>query len=248
MGRDLDKRRSDKSGEIADREVSERASQGAVDAFVRQMAAAPAPATGATRGRLIFAMDATASREPTWDQACHLQAEMFQETDALGGLDVQLVFFRGFRECRASKWVSSSRELVDKMVKVSCAGGLTQVNRVLAHALKEADKRRVNALVYVGDCFEEDVDRVCDTAGRLGLIGLPVFVFQEGANSVAEKAFRQIAKLSGGAYCRFDAGSAQQLKDLLSAVAVYAAGGRPALEDFGKRRGGAVPQITHQVR
>ena len=223
-------------------------SQNEVDAFVRNLAAAPAPSQGASRGRLIFAMDATASREPTWDRACHLQAEMFQETSALGGLDVQLVYFRGFRECRASKWVSSSQDLVDKMVKVRCAGGLTQLNRVLKHAHKEAENQRVNALVYVGDAFEENVDRVSDTAGRLGLLGLRCFMFHEGRDPAAARAFRQVAALTGGAYCAFDAGSAQQLRDLLSAVAVYAAGGRPALEDFGKRRGGAVPRLTHQVK
>ena len=134
------------------------------------------------------------------------------------------------------------------MVKVRCAGGLTQLNRVLKHAHKEASKHRVNALVYVGDAFEEDVDRVSDMAGRLGLLGLRCFMFHEGGDPSAARAFRQVASLSGGAYCRFDAASAQQLRDLLSAVAVYAAGGRPALEDFGKRRGGPVPQITHQIK
>jgi hypothetical protein len=56
-----------------------------VDAFLRKLAAtaAPAPDAGGNgRGRLIFALDATASREPTWDRASHLQAEMFKETEA----------------------------------------------------------------------------------------------------------------------------------------------------------------------
>ncbi len=245
MGKDISK-----TGGTSDKGAvtPSSSSQKEVDAFVRNLAAVPSAGKGASRGRLIFAMDATASREPSWDHACHLQAEMFQETSALGGLDVQLVYFRGFRECRASQWVSSSDELVEKMVKVRCAGGLTQLNRVLRHAHKEAEKQQVNALVYVGDAFEEAVDRVSDTAGRLGLMGLRCFMFHEGTDPVAGRAFRQVAALSGGAYCSFDAGSAQQLRDLLSAVAVYAAGGRPALEDFGKRRGGAVPQLTHQVK
>ncbi len=242
MGKDITK--SD-NGDTAPAPAS---SQNEVNTFVRNLAGAPAAAAGASRGRLIFALDATASRDPTWDRACHLQAEMFVETSALGGLDVQLVYFRGFRECRASPWVSNSQDLVDKMVKVRCLGGLTQLNRVLRHAHKEASKRRVNALVYVGDAFEENVDKVSDTAGRLGLLGLRCFMFHEGADPAAERAFRQVAALSGGAYCHFDAASAQQLRDLLSAVAVYAAGGRPALEDFGKRRGGAVLQITHQMK
>ena len=81
-----------------------------------------------------------------------------------------------------------------------------------------------------------------------GLLGVPAFIFHEGGEITAGRAFTQHAQLTGGAYCRFDANSAQQLRDLLSAVAVYAAGGHKALQDFGKRRGGAVLQLTHQVR
>ena len=64
---------------------------------------------------------------------------------------------------------------------------------------------------------------------------------------MAERCFRQVARLSGGAYAPFDARSPQVLRDLLSAVAVYAAGGRKALAQFGRARGGAVLQLTHQV-
>jgi len=217
-----------------------------VDAFLQSMATTPAPSVG-QRGRLIFAMDATASREPTWDIACDIQAEMFAETDALGGLDVQLVFYRGIGECRSTKWLSSSKNLVDRMVKVRCLGGRTQVGRVLKHAVKEARQASVGALVLVGDAFEESIDPVCDIAGQLGLLGTRAFLFQEGDNPDATRAFQQIARLTGGACCRFDAGSAGQLRDLLSAVAVYAAGGRPALENFSSSRGGATLQITRQI-
>jgi hypothetical protein len=227
---------------------SEPASSAEVDAFLRKVRSTPAPApTGGRRGRLIFAMDATASREPTWDRACHLQAEMFEATAELGGLDVQLVFYRGFRECKASPWVSDSRALLQRMTSVRCLGGQTQVGRILRHALKETSKERVNAVVFVGDCFEEDVDQVCHAAGELGMRGVPVFVFHEGGEPVARRAFQQIAKLTGGAYCPFDAASARQLKALLGAVAVYAAGGYKALADYGKAHGGPVLQLTHQI-
>lgn len=226
---------------------SSTSSNSGVDAFLRDLARVPTPVR-AGRGRLLFALDATASREPTWDQACHFQAEMFKETDALGGLEVQLVYYRGFGECKATKWLHESDALVDRMLRVRCLGGRTQIRRILKHAIKETETRKVDALVFVGDCCEEDVDALCDLAGKLGLLGVPGFMFHEGHEPAAERAFRQIAKLTGGAYCRFDAASAQQLRDLLSAVAVYAAGGRPALEDFGRRRGGPVLQITHQIR
>ncbi|ADE15148.1 conserved hypothetical protein [Nitrosococcus halophilus Nc 4] len=219
-----------------------------VDAFLKKVAAMPRIKPGGRYGRLIFAMDATASREPTWDRACHLQAQMFQETAALGGLEIQLCYYRGFKEFFASPWVRHSDALLKQMTAVSCLGGYTQIERVLQHARDEARKQKVNALVFVGDCMEENVDRLCHIAGELGVLGIPVFVFQEGHDPVAEQAFRQIAQLTQGAYCRFNAASAAQLRDLLSAVAVYATGGRHALENFSQRQGGVTLQLIHQVK
>ncbi len=230
-----------------DRKLPTKSTSSEVDAFLRKVAATPALKSNAERGRLIFAMDATASREPTWDQASHIQGQMFQETEALGGLDIQLCFYRGFAEFNASAWYSTARELLGRMTSVFCAAGQTQIARVLEHAIRETKIRKVHALVMVGDCMEENVDRLGQLAGELGLLGVPVFLFQEGHDPVAERAFRHMAKLTSGAYCRFHAGSADQLRDLLSAVAVFAAGGRPALEDFGRRRGSVVRQLTHQI-
>lgn len=219
-----------------------------VDAFLERIARAPVVKAPGVRGRLIFAMDATASREPSWDRACHIQAQMFTETDALGGLDVQLAYYRGFGEFRATGWASTSQQLLKVMTGVRCLGGHTQIGKVLDHAIRETQAKSVDALVFVGDCCEEDVDNLCHLAGQLGLLGVPAFVFHEGGEPVARSAFQQIARLTGGAYCSFDSGSAQQLRDLLAAVAVFAAGGRRALEDYSAKKGGAVLQITRQVR
>lgn len=224
----------------------QRSSQAEVDDFLRRVAAVPQPATG-MRGRLMFAMDATASREPTWDRACRIQGEMFQATAALGGLDIQLVYYRGFHECQASPWVGNSRDLLRRMTAVSCMAGQTQIGRVLNHCIKQTERRKVNALVFVGDCMEEDVDLLAHRAGQLGLLGVPVFIFHERGDLIARRAFQTIARLSGGAYCPFDGSSARQLKELLSAVAVYAAGGRAALEHFSRGRGEAVRLLTGQV-
>ncbi len=232
---------------MGDNKLPQRSGSGDVDSFLERVATTPAPRSEGGRGRLIFAMDATASRAPTWDTACHIQGRMFEETDALGGLEVQLVFYRGFRECKSSPWLSDSDALLKRMARVYCIGGHTQIGRVLRHALKETKKGPVNALVFVGDCMEEDVDNLCHYAGELGLLGVPVFLFHEGPDPAAAEAFKQIARLSNGAYCRFDMGSAEQLRALLSAVAVFAAGGRRALEDLSKRDGGAALQITRQI-
>lgn len=231
-----------------DSKLPSKATSGDVTEFLDQLAHTPALGPKGARGRLIFALDATASREPLWDRACHIQGQMFVETDSLGGLEVQLLFYRGFGQCRSSPWVTSSAELVARMTRVRCLGGQTQIAKVLRHALRETAKKKVDALVFVGDCMEEDVDRLCHLAGELGLLGVRTFVFQEGYDPVAMRAFEQIAKLTNGAYCRFDSSSAHQLRELLSAVAVYAAGGRRALADYGKRAGGAAMQITHQVK
>lgn len=224
--------------------VSSRAE---IEAFVARARQLGATRAGGARGRLIFALDATMSRQPTWDAACHLQAEMFRQTASIGGLDVQLIYFRGFGECRASKWVSAPEQLADLMTRIDCRGGQTQIRKVLQHARKAAAKGRVHALVYVGDCMEEDIDMLAAQAGELGLLHVPAFMFQEGHEPNAERAFREIARLTNGAYCRFDAGAADQLRELLRAVAVYAAGGRAALENFGSR-GGQARLLLQQMK
>ncbi|MGE0565464.1 MAG: VWA domain-containing protein, partial [Pseudolabrys sp.] len=206
------------------------------------------PATAGVRGRLIFALDATMSRQPTWDTACVLQADMFREAAGVGGLDIQLVYFRGLNECRASGWVADSDRLAQLMSRIGCQGGHTQIDRVLSHAKQENDRQRVQALVYVGDAMEEPIDHLCASAGELGLRGLPVFMFQEGPDPVAENAYREIARLSGGAWCRFDAGAADQLRDLLRAVAAYAAGGKKALADLSAKRDRGAQLLLSQMK
>jgi len=229
-------------------EPAQPASHAEIEAFVRRARTLGPTLEAGRRGRLIFALDATMSRQPTWDTACRLQAEMFREAAAVGGLDVQLVYYRGFRECRASNWVSNGEHLADLMSRIDCRGGHTQIGKILAHAKRETERARVQALVFIGDAMEEAIDTLAAAAGELGLRGVPVFLFQEGSDPVAEQAFREIARLSRGAYCRFDAGAAHQLAELLRAVAVYAAGGIKALADLSARRGTATLKLLEQLK
>jgi hypothetical protein len=97
----------------------------------------------------------------------------------------------------------------------------------------------VRAVVFVGDAMEESADDLCSKAGELGMLKVPVFMFQEGHDPTAERAFREIARLSGGAWCRFDPGAAAQLRQLLRAAAAFAAGGREALKRLSARESGA---------
>jgi hypothetical protein len=209
-----------------------------IAAFVAKARAMSPHAAGA-KGRLVFALDATMSRQPTWDMACALQADMFREAAALGSLDIRLVYYRGLSECRATGWISDSAELARLMGKITCQGGNTQIGKVLSEARREAVASAVRAVVFVGDAMEENVDALCAKAGELGLLKVPVFMFQEGHDVAAEQAFREIARLTGGAWCRFDPGAAAQLRELLRAAAAYAAGGRAALQLLSKTGSGA---------
>ena len=209
----------------------QRSDSAEIDAFLRDVRAR-GPAGGGS-GRLILALDATMSRQPTWDVASSIQSEMFDTVGKTGGLSVQLVYFRGYGECRASKFVGDTRTLKDLMTRIDCRAGNTQIGKVLAHALKENERGKVGAVVYIGDAMEEQIDALGEKAGELGLRGVPVFVFQEGSNALAERAFREIARLSRGAWFRFDRSAAATLARLLSAVAVFATGGLKALEARG---------------
>jgi hypothetical protein len=212
-----------------------------IDSFLAEIRSRT-PSTSNVRGRLIFGLDATASRQPTWDTACQLQAEMFREAATTGGLDVQLVYYRGLGECRSSRWFSSAEQLAKAMSQIMCTAGQTQIEKILTHVQKETKLLRVNALVFVGDALEENPDKLSHDAGELGRLGVPAFMFQEGHDRDVEQVFRGIARLTHGAYCRFDPGAARQLAELLRAVAVYAAGGMTALA--ARRDAGAVKLLS----
>ena len=227
--------------------VPAASSRADIDAFLGRVSALGHAVKTGARGRLVFALDATMSRQPTWDEACHLQAEMFQEAAAAGGLDIQLVYYRGLAECRASRWITEPRRLGDLMSRIDCRGGHTQIGKVLAHARRENDSIKVGALVFVGDAMEEVLDDLCAGAGELGLRNVPAFMFQEGYDPVCEQAFREIARLTRGAYCRFAPGAAHELRELLRAAAAYAAGGMKALTDLKARRNAAAVKLIEQL-
>ena len=122
------------TGEVA----REAASSAELDAFLNKVQSLQPARTG--RGRLVFAMDATMSRQPSWDLALSLQSEMFRAVKEVGGLDVQLLYFRGFGECRASRWVGDPDALARLMRQVHCEGGHTQIRKVLSHARQENER------------------------------------------------------------------------------------------------------------
>ncbi|HEX3652464.1 MAG TPA: hypothetical protein VHU18_06545 [Rhizomicrobium sp.] len=205
------------------------------------------PTLAQVKGRLIFAVDATMSRQFTWDAATEIQSDMFEVAQAIGGLGVQLVYFRGRGEFEASEWTTTPAALAARMRGVGTRSGFTQLRRVLAHAAEEARRTKVGALVYVGDSFEENPDVVAKEAGALALLGVPAFMFHEGDDPNAGAVFRDIARLTHGVYARFDSGAAQQLRDLLRAAAVYATGGGTVLNRFAELKGGAVLRLARSI-
>ncbi len=181
-------------------------------------------------GRLLFAMDATASREHAWDMACQIQADMFMSTQEMGALEISLCYYRGYNEFHFMDWTNNAARLRDQMLQVRCLAGHTQIKRTLEHAINTCVKQKIKAVVLVSDSFEEPIDQVGQVAGKLGMLNVPRFVFHEGHDPAAKTAFQHIAQLTNGAYCPFDQNSVSQLKDLLCAVAAFAVGGLSALE------------------
>jgi hypothetical protein len=197
------------------------------------------------RGRLAFVVDATASRQPTWDLTSRFQADMFEAAAALGTLEMQLVFFRGDAgydgECKVSSWISDGRTLARLMGKVFCRAGHTQIQKALQHVKGEQPRQPISAVVYIGDMCEEQPEALYDAASGLGA---PMFVFAEGDDPHATPIFKELARITGGAYAPFDSGSAAQLRELLRAVAVFAAGGLAALQGH---RGEAAVRLLGQI-
>lgn len=216
-----------------------------LDAFLAALQSQPGKGGRGRKGRLLFALDATMSRQPTWDRAQHLQSEMFEAAASLGGLEIKLVYFRGHKECKASRWTASGADLARIMSGIDCRGGHTQIGRVLAFALKETRSGPLDAVVYIGDSCEEAADHLCHLAGELGLLGAPMFLFQEGDDPVARLAFSEMARLTRGAHLTFDAASAEELRALLRAVAAYAAGGVAALA--GRKRDRAALRLIEAM-
>ncbi|MDG0979821.1 MAG: VWA domain-containing protein [Halieaceae bacterium] len=194
--------------------------------------------------RLLFVIDATASRQPTWDLACSLTHSLLHTTDGLKGLTLKLCFYRGFEEFRQTDWLTDADALSKKMSSVHCMAGQTQIRKTLRHALKEHQSSPLRGLIFIGDAIEEPPHEVINLAGQCGLRTLPLFLFQEGLNPTVEDIFQHMARLSSGAYARFDLAAPDRLRDLLSAVAAYAQGGYTALT---QRRDAAAQTLLEQL-
>lgn len=218
-----------------------------IEAFLEKASRVPAPLDSNSVGKLVFAMDATASREACWDMACQTQADMFSQTSVIGKLQIQLCYYCGYEQFYASEWTQNAPQLQQIMASVRCKSGQTQLKRVIDHTVSLTKSHKINALVFVGDCMEEVIEDVLTSAGQLALKGIPVFLFHEGNNQIAESTFRRIANMTNGAYCKFDQSSADQLRNLLNAVAIFAVGGLNALRSYAKHSPSVNNTIVKQL-
>jgi len=218
-----------------------------VKSFLENASRIPAPIEANAQGKLVFGMDATASRETCWDMACKIQADMFSQTAIIGKLEIQLCYYHGYNEFYATNWSQNAEQLQQIMTAVTCKAGQTQLKRIIDHTVAQAKTKKINAMVFIGDCMEELIDGLVASAGQLAMRGIPAFIFHEGYDFTAEKTFRKIAEITNGAYHRFDQSSAKQLSNLLNAVAIYAVGGLSALQTYAKNEPGLSKDFIKQL-
>src|SRR5580658_5305311 len=209
--------------------------------------AEPPVETGApSRPRLVFAVDATASREPAWKAAR-------QVTDALvkalpGELDVALAVHGGSRVHTFTAFTNDAATLRDRAAGVSCEAGLTRLLPILSASLKQPS---VRVIVYIGDVFEENLSHGRNLADSLGQRGTKLIVLHDTADPSARRdaeLFWDLAKRTGGCVLPFDASAPGRLRDILSAVAVYAVGGEKLLRERRHALPGAVALLDHLDR
>jgi hypothetical protein len=187
------------------------------------------------RARVIFGLDLTSSREANLRKAREATAAMFGAIKGIGTVALKLVYYRGDDECRVSRWHDDPDVLDRYMRELSCEPGKTQIARLLRFVLTENDP--VSAVVFVGDHIEDNPDELVAMAPIFGQRGIPVFVFHETSMfdsraSAAKPIFQRLAERSGGAYCEFKSSSGGAVRELLTQVAAFSAGGRAGVRQI----------------
>jgi hypothetical protein len=189
----------------------------------------------ARSGRLLFGVDLTSSRQPSFNQAQRAMTAMFETIKTIGAIAVKLIYFRGMNECRESKWYDDPRILIESMRRLSCDAGITQIARLLSLALSE--EGQVSGLVFVGDHCEDGADAVLTLAEKLGQRSMPIFVFHECADDdhaslLAKPIFKGMAEVSGGVYVEFKLNSSDVLRELLIGMGAFVTGGCEGLSQI----------------
>jgi hypothetical protein len=186
-----------------------------------------AAAQNRPRARLVFAVDATASRSAAWDTARRVTDTLFQALP--GQLDVALAVHGGDRVHTFTEFVSDPNVLRDTAAGISCVGGHTKLIDIMQ---RTSDARDVKVLLYIGDSFEESIEQAREAADALKARGVRLIVLHDlpGENKAAGDVFADLARRADGLVLPFDAGAAARIREILEAVAVLAVGGVKLLE------------------
>ena len=176
--------------------------------------------------KIGFLIDATASREHTWEQAQTIQAKMFKAVSGLKAVSLRLVYF-GDNRLTALGWENNPNSVARHMAAVRCHAGLTQIIEGLQSFINEGPEEKAAAIILIGDCFEENSGQAERAAILLKEKGIKLFSFIEGDDPTAQFVFRRLSEITGGKFARF--GSDLPLSDLCEGVALLASGGEKAL-------------------
>ena len=193
-----------------------------LDAFLDQLA------TQLPRsGKLIFGIDATATvnRRGTGPASCRAICSRSRRRRQL---EIQLVYYpRVARRVQNLGWMTDSKSSPPSWRR-SCAKPAT----------RRSEKSSITSTASTTGSL---LPRSCSlatpwrrsstsSARSPASCACRLSCFRRAKTSRRSRVPRDRAKITHGAYARFDAGAADQLRDLLKAVAAYAVGGRQALE------------------
>jgi hypothetical protein len=183
--------------------------------------------------RIGFLVDATGSRNKTWERAQGIQSKMFRAAYGIKAIKLRLVHFGG-GSLTTRNWDDDTKSVAANMAAVRCQAGLTQILEGLQSFIDETPEDRATAIILIGDYFEECSTQAKITAVRLKDMGIKVYSFIEGNDHTAQTVFRNLAEISGGKFARF--GDDLPLADLCQGVALLASGGKKALRQLGNKK------------
>ena len=191
---------------------------------------------------------------PGWDRAKLLQGQMFTAAGG-SGLEMKFAYYgpdnaAGVRRCRITKrWITDPTDMANLMDRVECSCGCyVNIRDVLAQAASEAEDRPLRAVIIIGDAFHDDpdgLDEAAIAANQLRRAGTRVFLIQLGDDPTTARRLQYLARVSGGAYFRFDPRTQErQFADMWEAMSAYTTGGEEAVK---ATRGQAATLLLEQL-
>lgn len=180
------------------------------------------------RPRLVFGVDATASRQPAWESAQRITDRMF---DAIpGALDVALAVHGGSRVHTFTQFSSDVGLFRGKAAAVRCMAGETKLCDLMERALESGG---VRVMSYIGDAFEESREMALALADRFRARGIRLVILADQPSPATLEFFQQLVARAGGAVLDFRAEQLDVMGEVLEGVAALAVGGRKLLAGRG---------------